>query len=52
MQQEMKLTSPMQHENGPMRLNVVNDVVKLTLLSEMTYHNFVTCLLSHGLCLD
>ena len=32
----MQLTSPMQHENGSMRLNVVNDVVKLTLLFKVT----------------
>ena len=37
----MQFVSPMQHENGPMQLNVVNDMVKLTLLSK------VTCPLSH-----
>ena len=48
----MQLASPTQHENGPMQLNVMNDVVKLTLLSEVSCHlrlelSEVTCSLSH-----
>ena len=42
----MQLASPMQHENGPMQFNVVNDVVKLTLFfwSDLS---FVICTVLH-----
>ena len=38
MRQEMQFASPMRHENGPMQVNVVNDMSKLTSVFKVTCH--------------